>query len=162
MQDVFSDPQVPLFRVCTRANCRLVLWLSGERGVLIYTDQTCAMASPPGARSRYGSDGAPWRTRRHPVGGERVHSARSRVTLAKPKIYRNTVDTSVSRFALAMTLITHSHAHLHCTTAQLSPMPARRLVGPAVKFGRTPAAITRAPPLLGEHTDEVMHPLGQI
>lgn len=32
-----------------------------------------------------------------------------------------------------------------------------RLVGPVAKLVRTPARITRVPPLLGQHTDEVLH-----
>jgi succinate--hydroxymethylglutarate CoA-transferase len=35
-----------------------------------------------------------------------------------------------------------------------------KLIGSAVKFSETPGQIRRGPPLLGEHTDEVLHELG--
>lgn len=35
-----------------------------------------------------------------------------------------------------------------------------KLIGPAVKFSETPGQIRRGPPLLGEHTDEVLYELG--
>lgn len=35
-----------------------------------------------------------------------------------------------------------------------------RLIGPAVKLSLTPAAVDRAPPLLGEHTEEVLRSIG--
>lgn len=34
------------------------------------------------------------------------------------------------------------------------------LIGPAVKFSETPGQIRRGPPLLGEHTDEILYELG--
>lgn len=42
----------------------------------------------------------------------------------------------------------------HPTTGEI------KLVGPAAKFSSTPAQIQRHPPLLGEHTDEVLGELG--
>jgi succinate--hydroxymethylglutarate CoA-transferase len=35
-----------------------------------------------------------------------------------------------------------------------------KLIGSAVKFSETPSRVRRGPPLLGEHTDEVLHELG--
>jgi crotonobetainyl-CoA:carnitine CoA-transferase CaiB-like acyl-CoA transferase len=35
-----------------------------------------------------------------------------------------------------------------------------KLVGPAAKFSSTPAQIRRHPPLLGEHTDEILREMG--
>lgn len=35
-----------------------------------------------------------------------------------------------------------------------------RTVGPPIKFSRTPAAFRQRPPLLGEHTDEILTMLG--
>ena len=37
---------------------------------------------------------------------------------------------------------------------------AVRTLGPPVKFSDTPAAVTRAAPVLGQHTDEVLRELG--
>ena len=39
--------------------------------------------------------------------------------------------------------------------------PKATLVGPPIKFTATPAGIYRRPPLLGEHTEEVLAELRQ-
>jgi crotonobetainyl-CoA:carnitine CoA-transferase CaiB-like acyl-CoA transferase len=38
--------------------------------------------------------------------------------------------------------------------------PAMKVVGTPIKFARTPAGVYRRPPLLGEHTEEVLAEAG--
>ena len=46
------------------------------------------------------------------------------------------------------------------TTIGISFINSLKLVGFPVKFGKTPASITRKPPEFGEHTEEILLEVG--